>query len=653
MNRTLKLALGAVLGLGLVMPAAAQNFPDIPDNHWAYEALANLKGKILFGYPDGLYRPARPMSRAEFAVAINQLYQMMMAKDAQLQAAIDALAGRVTALENRPNTGGGVSPADFNALKNQVNELQNTVNGMRTWGQDINNLKRLTAEFERELAAQGVDIDAMKKDYASLEARVKKLEEGGGSGLGFNFNGGADFVVIAGHSTDGLFGLSKAGRLLGWGEDDFDGVAVGMSQDFNVYHEFNATLSGNAGDGVSWVASMNMGNMTGWHDFSVDNSTNFGDLNSQSAGMGFTMDVDNFMYFDQLNASFDTSIGGQGFKATVGRFRHSGGMFFLQRPDYTEFYANDRWDNGEYIMDGGMVDVMFGSVGLKAFATRNSDLFGVGASNFGINLMEHDLGGDDYRVDSMMGLELTIGLGDNGKAKAVHYWQDSYEIDAGMNRMTTYGGEVNWKLGNIDLYGVYAQTNFGYNTNVMLDDENAAWAAWLAYAGGERWGFDAGYARVEGNFGAFGSWGRLGTIYNPSNIEGFGAGAWFQLNDRMKISAGAAMFDGAEDTSGLFGVPLTTDDSVSSYHVKLDWAMNSAWNVMLGYENVAWSFDAGTDPELRWYSIGLKHNLSDRANISINYLLSDADFKGNGALDPFGADRYKGGALSSQVSFRF
>lgn len=651
MNRTLKLALGVVLGIGLVTPAFAQNFPDIPDNHWAYEALANLKGKILFGYPDGLYRPARPMSRAEFAVAINQLYQMMMAKDAQLQAAIDALTNKVNNLPT--GGGGGVSQADFNALKNQVNELQNTVNGMRSWGTDINNLKRLSAEFERELAAQGVDIDAMKKDFADLSARVKKLEEGGGNGLGFMLNGGADFVVIAGHSTDGLFGLSKAGRLLGWGEDDFDGVPVGMSQDLNVFHEFNATMSGDAGEGVSWVASMNIGNMTGWHDFSVDNSTNFGDLNSQSAGMGFTMDVDNFLYFDQLNASFDTSIGGQGFKATVGRFRHSGGMFFLQRPDYTEFYAQDRWDNGEYIMDGGMIDVMFGSVNLTAFATRNSDLFGVGASNFGMNLMEHDLGSDDFRVDSMLGVELGVNMSDNLNMKGVYYWQDSYSVDAGMNRMSTFGGELTYRMGKIDIYGVYAQTNFGYNTNTMLDDDNAAWAGWLAYNGG-KWGFDGGYARVEGNFGAFGSWGRLGTIYNPSNIEGFGAGLWLQLNDRMKISAGAAMFDGAEDTSGLFGVPLTTDDSVSSYHIKLDYAMNSAWDVMLGYENVKWSFDGDTDPNLRWYSVGLKHNLSDRANISINYLLSDADFKGNGGgLDPFGADRYKGGVLSSQVSFRF
>ena len=76
---------------------------------------------------------------------------------------------------------------------------------------------------------------------------------------------------------------------------------------------------------------------------------------------------------------------------------------------------------------------------------------------------------------------------------------------------------------------------------------------------------------------------------------------------------------------GLFGVPLTTDDSVTSFNVKLDWMMNSAWNVNLGYESVTW--DVGTDPELRWWNVGLKHNLSDRANISINYLMGDVYIK--------------------------
>ena len=46
MNKTLKYALSAVLGLAVLTPAIAQNpFPDVvnPD-HWAYKAVAELAG---------------------------------------------------------------------------------------------------------------------------------------------------------------------------------------------------------------------------------------------------------------------------------------------------------------------------------------------------------------------------------------------------------------------------------------------------------------------------------------------------------------------------------------------------------------------------------------------------------------------------------
>jgi hypothetical protein len=74
MKRTLKYALTAVLAVGLVAPAFAQtdNFPDVPENHWAYEALARLKKDgLLVGYPDGLFRGPRPASRYELAVAVH------------------------------------------------------------------------------------------------------------------------------------------------------------------------------------------------------------------------------------------------------------------------------------------------------------------------------------------------------------------------------------------------------------------------------------------------------------------------------------------------------------------------------------------------------------------------------------------------------
>ena len=56
MKRTLKYALSAVLTAAIVLPAVAQdNFPDVPDNHWAFEALQRLKKD---GLPAGVTIPS-------------------------------------------------------------------------------------------------------------------------------------------------------------------------------------------------------------------------------------------------------------------------------------------------------------------------------------------------------------------------------------------------------------------------------------------------------------------------------------------------------------------------------------------------------------------------------------------------------------------
>ena len=67
------LALGAAAGAPQAKAQAAP-FLDTPTNHWAYEAVQNLaKRGIVIGYPDGTYGGKRPMTRYEFAVAINRM----------------------------------------------------------------------------------------------------------------------------------------------------------------------------------------------------------------------------------------------------------------------------------------------------------------------------------------------------------------------------------------------------------------------------------------------------------------------------------------------------------------------------------------------------------------------------------------------------
>ncbi len=68
--------------LSVLNPNMSQEFPDVPENHWAYEAVSRLAGNgIVEGYPDGEFHGDRTMSRYEMAEIIyNALSQGMQAE---------------------------------------------------------------------------------------------------------------------------------------------------------------------------------------------------------------------------------------------------------------------------------------------------------------------------------------------------------------------------------------------------------------------------------------------------------------------------------------------------------------------------------------------------------------------------------------------
>ena len=54
--------------LGILDMSKKKDFPDVPENHWAYKYVATLLGNgILEGYPDGMFSGDRTMTRYEFA----------------------------------------------------------------------------------------------------------------------------------------------------------------------------------------------------------------------------------------------------------------------------------------------------------------------------------------------------------------------------------------------------------------------------------------------------------------------------------------------------------------------------------------------------------------------------------------------------------
>src|SRR6188474_2857957 len=97
MNRTLKYALSAALSALIIVPAMAQdNFPDVPETHWAFRDLLKMKQEgLLVGYPDGLFRGGRPASRYELAVACHAVWANLKAITDGLKSQIDDLNAKM------------------------------------------------------------------------------------------------------------------------------------------------------------------------------------------------------------------------------------------------------------------------------------------------------------------------------------------------------------------------------------------------------------------------------------------------------------------------------------------------------------------------------------------------------------------------------
>lgn len=71
--------------LSVINPNMSKDFPDVPDNHWAYEAVSRLAGNdIIQGYEDGKYHGERTMTRYEMAVIIYKALQKGAKAEAKL-----------------------------------------------------------------------------------------------------------------------------------------------------------------------------------------------------------------------------------------------------------------------------------------------------------------------------------------------------------------------------------------------------------------------------------------------------------------------------------------------------------------------------------------------------------------------------------------
>ena len=134
-------AMIAVVAFAAPALAATNPFMDVPQGHWAYDAVGLLASRgIISGYPDGAYKGAQPATRYEMASLV-----------ARALVAVDA----------------------DKASK-----------------QDLELLKKLVLEFKDELDALGVKVDQLDKRVAVLEENLGGWKLSGEFYFDANFAGG-------------------------------------------------------------------------------------------------------------------------------------------------------------------------------------------------------------------------------------------------------------------------------------------------------------------------------------------------------------------------------------------------------------------------------------------------------------------------------
>ncbi len=632
MKRTLKYALTAVLGVALVIPAAAQsNFPDVPETHWAYKELARLKADgLLVGYPDGLFRGGRPASRYEMAVAIHALYMRMKGVTDGLKGQIDDIMAK---LETKADK------ADLDNLRAAVDALR----ASQVKPEDLAALKKLIEEFRGELSALGADVAKMKQSLADLDDRVSDLEKA----LPVAISGDLNFVINTSYSQSGRQNITVDGRPSGF---------QGPLKNFSVFHEAAVTLKNRTKGALNWGGTVVFGNtMNG-----------LGNQSRTLVGAPYA-EGPTAAYIQNFGVDFSSKILGLGFNAKVGRIGYQVSPLIFKRPDTTPYYSNNRWDNGDHTFDGALLDFGYGGgVSFKIFGgktgTQNTSGGGafqrlnVGpnttfAAGGAFNAYPYGQGNLLLNINQFVGAQAKLGFGSADLNFAYLFLNSDTTVGfpnvaGGVDGAAVYGVDVKVPLGAFDLSAAYAQSDLLMGKSSRINEDNSAWYANLGYNTGNL-SAKVGYKSILPQFGAPGDWGRIGTWYNPTDIEGFTAGLNFKVSDALSLAASGEFYKGSDTTiAGAKG--LTSKDKIDRFLVDANYQVNPAFGLNLGWERVNVKFAGQGKPYQQWFNIGTNWNITNKSKLSFMWQISDVSQK-----ELPGNPKFKGGLLTTQLSIKF
>jgi len=614
MNKVAFLMIAALL-LGLCAVAFAQEFPDVPPDHWAYDAVQELVDYgIIQGYPDGTFGGKRAMTRYEFAEA--------MAKAAPV---IAEMAGPGNpAMKGDKGDTGAMGPAGPAGPKGEPG----------IGPEQLATIQRMMDEFQDELASLGVQVESVRRDLNALAERVTLVEVEQDR---VKITGDVNLIGRGTVRNSGVV-FDRDARLLPNGNN--------VIANSTIFTDMNLGIKGRVGPYSTVDAVISAGNYT---PYALRNATTAGD--------------DDFTLW-QLMLDTNVTLGPLGKGAMrVGRFPFQLTPLTLKFVDPDSYNYVQKLDSGDYMLDGGSIELQYGKVGLTVFAGKaNPD------SN--ANLITPTLlssSGD--QISQLAGIRAGIGIGATGKLGLVYY-QGAVDTFTPSGRVEVWGGNLNNTFGTVNMASEYAITEPNDDIKNLLipghdaSEDNTAYMSKLSTNFGKL-GVAAGYSRIEQNYVAPGSWMRMGSVVNPVNVQGANAELTYALTSSINLTAEGQFLEPNDDTAGvnvsarasvypgrMLSVPANQVDKINYYRIGLEYGLTGSDGVDFGYEQFNLSpVDAvgPDDSEERFITIGWGHTFHANASMKLLYQIIEYE---EGSIGT-GLGDFRGGVASAQFALKF
>jgi len=609
-----------LLLLILGLPAFGQEFPDVPLDHWAYQAVQELlNAGIIQGYPDGTFGGKRAMTRYEFAEATAK--------------AILTVEMQIKGAGTPGNAGpeGPTGPAGPPGIKPE----------------QLVTIERLLNEFKDELAGLGVDVEAVRRDVVALCDRVTSVENEVGrvkvTGTGDEYGRGE-----VRNTSGAAFDIDSRSLAQGSSPADMDNPLANSA----VFNDFDLNVKGRVSEGSSMNATLTAGNYLNY---------------ALARGGSLTLrdNIPDFVFYKLYYNGVVRVWPAGAAELIAGRFALQLTPLTLSFVNPDSYNLNPKLASGDYVFDGGLATFNMGGLSLTAFASKSAAL-GSGVDNLMRPNLLYYSGTVGIEVEQLAGARAVLGTPLSGNLGLTYY---QVGLAPSVGRASIYGADVNAQFSNVGFAAEYAKTNPNDQMKKVvtsaLGSDNYAWNAKLSYAAG-RFAVGAGYILVKPFYLAPGDWIRTGRAVNLQNVKGAQANVSYSFTSRLSLNAQGSFLE--PDVSGV-GVTARTSnaqgqavaigpgvlDTLTSWKAELKYGLTAANSVNIGWEEATWkpaSSSAAPNTKERYITIGLGHTFSPSSSMKLLYQI--VDFK-LGALDPYGLTQtdYRGGVAAAEFLLKY